>query len=102
MTQKEHAELVDIVALVPALTLLDVVRENRVVADFEDLRKRTTTDEPGESRRPGISAVVDRYAAMGQIELLLLSIYERSYRDKDLTQRLLPHLEQFKGDDAKR
>jgi hypothetical protein len=102
MTDAERAEIVDIVALVPAFTLLDVVRENRVIADFEDLRKRTTSDEPDQARLQVIGAVVDRYAAMGKTELLLHSLYERSYRDRDLTQRLLPHLEQFKGDEAKR
>jgi len=100
ITDAERAEIVDIVALVPAFTLLDVVRENRVIRDFEDLRKRTG-DDPEKARLQVIGAVVDRYAAVNEVELLLHSIYERSYRDKDLTQRLLPHLEQFKDDAAK-
>ena len=99
MTDAERTEIVDIVALVPAFTLLDVVRENRVIRDFEDLRKRTG-DDPEKARLQVIGAVVDRYAAVNEVELLLHSIYERSYRDKDLTQRLLPHLEQFKDDAA--
>src|SRR5262245_5836770 len=80
----ERTEFIKIlVDNVPAQTFTEVVLQQRLVADYETLRKDAPED-PAEARRVIATRVVDKYDSVGKVWQLARGLYKRSYLDDQL------------------
>jgi hypothetical protein len=91
LSPEKRTRLIEIlVANVPATTFAEVVREQRVVPDFDVIRKQAPED-PTEARRFIATRVVDAYDAAGRIPHLAKAVYRRAYRDDQFAPQILPY-----------
>jgi hypothetical protein len=90
LSAADRSRLVEIlVANVPLTTFTEVVRDQRVVTNYEVLRKQAPED-PNEARRWVAQTVIDIYDAAGRLQQFAKELYRRAYLDDQLTPLLLP------------
>ena len=90
LSAEERTRFIEIlVDNIPATTFADVVVQQRLVKDFESVRKETSQD-PTEARRDIATRVVEEYDAAGKVWQFAKGLYKRSYLDDQLGPLLAP------------
>lgn len=91
ITATDRAGLIELLAAnMPATTLIEVVREQQVMQDFDIVRKQAP-DDPTEARRYIAGRVVTAYESKGMLTQLARALYRRTYLD-DVVAPLLKGL----------
>ena len=72
---------------VPAATFTEVVLQQRLVADYDTLRK-DAPDDPTEARRHIATLVVEKYDAVNKVWQFAKGLYRRTYLDDQLAPLL--------------
>jgi len=81
------------------MILLDVVREQGIVNDFDELRK-TLPEDPAHAPEALASRVLGVYEAKRRLHLFVRGLFQRCYRDDLLASLLVPFLASESNDDA--
>ena len=84
LSDADRARFIEILAAnVPATLFIEVVREQRLVTDFDTIRKQAPED-PAEARRFIATRVVDEYDRQGRVWQFASALFRRSYLDDQL------------------
>ena len=88
LTAAQRTDLIELlVDNMPAKTFLEIVAEQRVMADIEMLRKQAPED-PTEARRFFATRAVDAYDATDRIPQLATAVYRQTYLDDQLAPKI--------------
>jgi hypothetical protein len=101
LTAEERTRSIEVIARVPPSMVLGVVMQQRVITEFEVLRKRFTSEAPEKVRLETAAMVVEEYEKSGRLPALCAALANRVYMDEPLQAKLLALAGSTESDAAK-